>query len=140
MHRSITGYIIFVHGVPICWRSRGQKSVTLSSTKVEWVALLEATKDVIFMMHLCKGIGLCVRFPITVCVDNLRAIFMSQNVSTMGHNKYAQVRRRCVVEHVEVGIPKKVFVKSEDNTLDIMTKNLGHRLYSKHAQELVIGK
>ena len=41
---SVSGYILFLLGVPICWRSKGQKSVTLSSSEAEFVALSEAAK------------------------------------------------------------------------------------------------
>jgi len=31
--------------VPVCWRSHGQKSVTLSTTEAEYVACSEVVKD-----------------------------------------------------------------------------------------------
>jgi hypothetical protein len=31
---SVTGFIIYLLGAPICWRSKGQKGVTLSSSEV----------------------------------------------------------------------------------------------------------
>ena len=34
---SVTGYVIYFMNVPICWRSRGQKGVTLSTTEAEYV-------------------------------------------------------------------------------------------------------
>jgi hypothetical protein len=33
--RSVTGYVIFMDGGPISWRSKGQKNVTLSTTEAE---------------------------------------------------------------------------------------------------------
>jgi hypothetical protein len=36
---SITGYIVFLLGVPIFWKLKSQKSVTLSSSKAEYVSL-----------------------------------------------------------------------------------------------------
>jgi len=32
-HISVTGYVVYFMNVPVCWRSRGQKSVTLSTTE-----------------------------------------------------------------------------------------------------------
>ena len=40
----VTGFIIYLLGVPICWRSKGQKGVTLSSSEAEYVAISEAVK------------------------------------------------------------------------------------------------
>jgi len=42
--RSVSVFILYVCGVPISWRSKGQRSVTLSSTEAELVALSEAVK------------------------------------------------------------------------------------------------
>jgi hypothetical protein len=43
---SVTGFIIYLLGVPICWRSKGQKGVTLSGTEAEYVAISEAVKEI----------------------------------------------------------------------------------------------
>ena len=41
---SVTGYCVFLQGCPITWKSKGQTSVTLSSSEAELMALSEATK------------------------------------------------------------------------------------------------
>jgi Reverse transcriptase (RNA-dependent DNA polymerase) len=43
---SVTGFIIYSLGVRICWRSKGQKGVTLSSSDAEYVAISEAVKEI----------------------------------------------------------------------------------------------
>jgi len=45
-HISVTGFCIFLLGIPVSWKSHVQKSVTLSSNKAEFVALSEAAKEV----------------------------------------------------------------------------------------------
>ena len=44
--RSVSGYVVFLLGVPILWKSKSQKSVTLSSSEAEYFAMSEAVKDV----------------------------------------------------------------------------------------------
>ena len=46
---SITGFVVYLLGVPICWRSEGQKGATLSSSEAEYVALPEAAKEIKFV-------------------------------------------------------------------------------------------
>jgi hypothetical protein len=53
--RSVSGYIIYVKGVPICWRSKAQRSITLSSSEAEWIALSEATKEIMFVLQLSEN-------------------------------------------------------------------------------------
>ena len=53
--RSVSGYIIYVHGVPVCWKSKAQRCVTLSSCEAEWIALSEAVKDIIFLIRLLES-------------------------------------------------------------------------------------
>jgi hypothetical protein len=49
MRRSVSGYLVYVNGVLISWKSRGQKSVTLSSTEAEYVALSEMCTELVFI-------------------------------------------------------------------------------------------
>ncbi len=39
---SIASFVIYLLGLPISWRSKGMRSVTLSSSHAEYVALSEA--------------------------------------------------------------------------------------------------
>jgi len=61
---------------------QGQGNVTLSSSEAEFVALSEATKEIKFIIQVLLSIGIEVELPIIICVDNIGAIFMAENVST----------------------------------------------------------
>ena len=138
--RSVSGYIISVHGVPVQWRSKSQQSVTLSSTEAEWIALSEAVKDIMFLKYLCESMGIRVQLPITVRVDNMGAVFMSKNVTTTTRTKHVDIRTKFVREYVQDGVIMIVFVRTEDNDSDIMTKNLGSLLHDRHAKKLITDK
>ena len=62
----------------MCWKSKAQSSVALSSTEAEWIVLSEATKEIIFVLQLLESLGIKVNLPITVLVDNTGAIFVSK--------------------------------------------------------------
>ena len=126
---SVTGYILFFMGVPIIWKSKSQRSVTLSSSEAEYVALSEAAKDIKFVYQLLRSIGIEVTLPITVRVDNVGAIFMSENTSTSGRTKHVDIRYRYVNEMVLDGFLKIVFVKTKENVADIFTKNVTSDVY-----------
>jgi hypothetical protein len=73
--RSVSGFIMFLCGVPLVWRSKQQKSVALSSSEAEFVAASEAVKEIIFVLQLLESMSIQVKTPVVVCVDNMGAIF-----------------------------------------------------------------
>jgi hypothetical protein len=135
--RSVTGYVIYVHGVPVVWRSKAQQSITLSSTEAEWFALSEGVKEIRFLTQLCESMQIQVVRPVTVRVDNTAAIYMSSNVTTTSQTCHVDVRTKYVREYVEDGVIEIVFVRSGDNDSDLLTKNLPSELHQKHSKKLL---
>ena len=78
--------------------------------------------------------------PVTVRVNNTATIFMAHNVTTSSRTKHVDCRLRYVNEYVEDGVTKIIFVKSKDNDSDLLTKNLGSDLYTKHSKKLITEK
>eukprot|EP01082_Thalassiosira_pseudonana_P004207 g3736.t1 g3736 contig13:32484-34808(-) len=135
--RSTSGYILYLREVPIAWKSKAQQSVSLSSTEAEWIALSEAVKEIKFVVNLLESMKIKVNYPIKCRVDNIGAIFMSQNVTTTSRAKHIDIRTKFVREYVEDGKIKIVFVRSGDNDSDIMTKNVQGDLHDKHSKKLI---
>jgi hypothetical protein len=101
---SVTGFMVYIQNVPICWRSKAQKGVTLSSSKAEYVALSEAVKEIRFVYFILKDIGIDVELPIVVKTDNVGALFMSQNSSTSVRSRHVDTSYQFIRENVEDGI------------------------------------
>lgn len=134
---SVTGFVIYIANTPISWRSRGQKSVTLSSSEAEYVALSEVCAEILFVKQLCEFLNMKVKLPIQVMVDNVGAIFLSQNQSVNQRTRHIDVRYHFLREHVENGTIEVNFVRSEDNIADLFTKNVGIEVYKKHSGKLL---
>jgi hypothetical protein len=62
---------------PVCWISKAQRGVTLSSSKAEYVTISEGIKDIKFNYYLLREIGIEVNLLITVKTDNFGTIFMA---------------------------------------------------------------
>jgi hypothetical protein len=134
---SVYGYVIYFCGAPIAWKSKSGRSVTLSSTEAEYFALSEVTKEIIFTKQLIESMGIELRLPIVVRVDNVRAIYIGNNYTTSQRTKHIDVRAHFVREFVQDGVVKIVFIKSEDNDADIFTKNAAEELFIKHSNKMV---
>lgn len=134
--RSVSGFVIYVNDSPIAWRSRGQKSVSLSSTESEYIATSEVAMEILYIARMMEFLDVSIDYPITVHVDNIGAIYLATSAKTGNRTKHVDTRYHFVREFVEQGVLKIVFVRSADNTADVMTKNLCLELYDKHTQSL----
>jgi hypothetical protein len=48
----VTGFMVYLQNVSVCWRSKAQRGVTLSSSEAEYVAISEAVKEIKFVYFL----------------------------------------------------------------------------------------
>ena len=134
---SVYGYIIYFCGAPVSWKSKSGRSVTLSSTEAEYFALSELAKEIIFLKQLVEYMGIKIRYPIIVRVDNVGAIYIANNYTTSQRTKHIDVRTHFVREFIEDGIIKIIFIKSEDNDADIFTKNTAEELFQRHINKFM---
>ena len=132
--RSITGFGIYVMGCLVAWKSRSQRSVTLSLTKAEYVAMSELVQEIMFLKQILEFLKLKVKYPIIVNCDNVGAIFLAEN-ATGQRTKHVDIRHHYVREFVDEGMVKVVFVKSQENEADLFTKNLNEELTHKHTSK-----
>ena len=116
------------------------KSVVLSTTEAEYMALSEVVKELKFIVQLLQTINIEVKLPITVYVDNVGAIWLSNNRTTSDRTKSIDIRTSFVKEYQEDGKIIIKFVKSEENEADIFTKNTTNVIFSNHQEKLVWDK
>jgi hypothetical protein len=76
--KNITGFILYVMGGPVVWKSNQQGNVSLSSTEAEYVALSEAKKKITFIAQTLESIGIEVNYPIIVQVEQLDCVILMQ--------------------------------------------------------------
>ena len=89
---SVFGYIIYFRGIPIAWRSKGMKSVVLSTPEAEYMALSEVVKELKFIVQLLHTMNSEVELSITVHVDNVGAIWLSNNRTPSDRTKHIDIR------------------------------------------------
>ena len=116
---------------------KSQKSVSLSSSEAEYIALCEVVKEVMFVIQLLGSMKILVEYPVRVRVDNTGAILITSNVITISHTKHVVMRYKYINEYVEDGIIEIIFVNSAGNDSNIFTKHLSTELYKKHSKEMV---
>lgn len=76
--RSVTGYMFTWGGYVASWKATSQPIVTLSTTEVEYMTLMEAAKEGIWLRRLVDDLGLHNVQAIAYC-DSLSAICLAKD-------------------------------------------------------------
>ena len=140
--KSVMAFILFLCGIPIMWRSKQASIVAQSSTEAEYISLSELAKKILFVVQILTSLGISVKTPITVRVDNMGAIFLAANANSSSRTRHISVRHHFLNDlcSSEPKFLDVIFVCSEENTSDILSKNVNGAIYHKHAPSLLFDK
>ncbi len=122
--KSTTGFVFFAFGALVSWKSVKQRSVALSSTEAEYMALTETFKEGIWINNLLNQIGIETK-PFIVYEDNKGALESCKNTSNHGRMKHINLRYHFNRELVQQGIVKLKQCGTDKMIADILTKPLG---------------
>ena len=130
---SVYGYIIYFCGIPVPWKSKSMKSVVLSTTEAEYVAVSEVVKEIKVLYQMLRSMEIKVPLPNKVQVDNIGAIWLENNRSVSERTNHVDLRTHFVRDMIKDQVTEINFVKSAENDSDVMTKNQQgqHYMYAK---------
>lgn len=134
--KSKTGYVMFMNGGPIAWKSKDQSIMALSTTDSEVDAAVRAIREVKGIRTQLFNLGLEQRSPTVLREDNAATICISHSASLRETTKHLGYRRGFVRDEVE---KKEVVLKpiaTSLQTADIFTKPLSKVLHERHCDEL----
>ena len=89
--RSTSGYVMTYAGGAVSWQSRLQKTVALSTTEAEYMAAVEAGKEVLWMKDFISELGIRQEEYRLYC-DSQRAIHLAKNAAY--HSRMKHIQRR----------------------------------------------
>ena len=99
------------------------KSVVLSTTDAEYVAVSEVVKEIKFLYQMLISMEIKVPLCIKVQVDNVGVIWLANNSSVSERKKHVDLRAHFVRDMIKDQVIKISFVESAENDSDVMTKN-----------------
>ena len=136
--KSVTAYAIYFEKCLIAFKSRSQKTVSLSSTEAEFNAIGEVCAEIMFIKNIIEFLGITLQLPIVVNCDNVGAIYMSYNAKTSPRTKHVSIKRLFVREFVQDGEIAIKFVRSENNDSDVWSKNTSVAVFEKHTNKFMV--
>ena len=133
--RSITGYFFKLAGEIFSWQSQAQKTIALSFTKAEYMALSDCSQQAVWIQALLRELGY--KIPIVpICGDNQGSIFIGSNPVQECHSKHIDIQYHYVRQLIEEKKIELFFVEGAENPADLFTKNLGATKFLKFREQL----
>jgi len=96
----------------------------LSTTEAEYIAAVEAGKEIVWMRQLLSEFGYTLQDPSTLHMDHQSAIAVSKNPEHHGRMKHLDLRFYWLRDQVEAGKLVPGFVPTNEMPADILTKAL----------------
>jgi hypothetical protein len=123
--RSTTGYVVMLNNGAVAWRSQRQPTVALSTMEAEYMALTEATKELVWMRGFLKELGYESNDPTNLFTDNQSALALSKNPVSHARAKHIDIRHHFVRDAIQDNVVWVQHIPTEDMTADSLTKALG---------------
>ena len=133
--KSTTRFYIKLANAVFLWNSHQQKTIALSSTEAEYMALSDCSRQVVWIRNMLGEIGFNL-LPIPICGDNQGSIFMGNNPVTEHCTKHIPIRFHYVRDAVQKCQVEIFYIKGTDNPTNMFTKNLRYVKFERCRSQL----
>ena len=135
--RSVKGWAVFLEDAPISMKSKMLEYVAMSVTEAEHAAAVACVQDMLFAMRVLQSIGLKVKLPMILEVDNKGAVDLVNNWTVAGRTRHVCTRIMFLRDLKEQGLIDVKWTSSANMSADIFTNNLGGTDFKKHILDFV---
>ena len=101
-------------------------------TEAELFTAVMVVKDMLYIMRILEGMGLRVKKPMILEVDNKGAKDLVDNWSVGGRLCHVETKQFFLRELKEEGLIQVKWLSNTENTADLFTKNLGGPAFVSH--------
>jgi hypothetical protein len=122
--QSVSGHVVYLEGVPALFKSSTERTVSLSTTKAETYAGVTCVQDMFYMKSILESLGLRVKLPMVLEMDNQGAVYLANNWSIGGRTRHIDIKSVFLRELKETGVLVIKWISGAVNEADIFTKNL----------------
>ena len=133
---STSAYVFGLGTAATSWATVKQQSIAISTRDAEIHAGSLAACEAIHLRGLSEETGHAQVAPTVLLMDSSSAIDLAYDPMMVSKTKHIERRDLFIRELVEREIVKPIYVKTEKNTADILTKPLEKRLFCVHRATL----
>ena len=122
--KSTTGYLLFLAGGVIMWKSKLQSIIAQSTTEAEYIAINAAAKEIAFIRALLEELKLFTQNKIPLYTDNNGALLLANNPVYHERTKHISVKYHLIRDYINKGMLDLIFIPTNSQKADGMTKPL----------------
>eukprot|EP00253_Pinus_taeda_P008265 PITA_08265 len=126
---STSGYLMNLGSTSISWRSRKQSVATNSTTKAEYVAAAQATKEIIWIRKILEDLQEKKKASTPLFVDNSSTIQLAKNPKFHDRTKRINTKYHLIRHHVEAKTIHPTHCPTSEQIADIFSKALGREKF-----------
>jgi len=134
--RSTTGYVFQINSGSISWATQKQRTIALSSTESEYMALSECAKHALWTIQVLNNLKIELDLPISIYSDSKGAREIANNNVFHKRTKHIEIRHHFVREKIHDGLLQVQEVSSAENVADVLTKSLPELTHWRHVRSL----
>ncbi|XP_071699438.1 uncharacterized mitochondrial protein AtMg00810-like [Rutidosis leptorrhynchoides] len=106
--KSVSGYLVYLCGSLVSWKSKKQSVVSRSSAEAEFRAMAVATCEIIWIMNLLSDFNIKVDLRVELFCDNSSAIQISANPMFHEKTRHFDIDLHYLREKISTGIVKSL--------------------------------
>jgi mevalonate pyrophosphate decarboxylase len=118
-----------VGGNLVTWKSKKQNVMARSSAEAEYRAMASTASELTWIKQVLADLNIKVEEPIKMFCDNQSARHIATNPVFHERTKHIEVDCHFVREKIQSKEIETLFVKSEDQLADILTKGLNVKAF-----------
>jgi hypothetical protein len=134
--RSVAGFVFTLCNGPIMWRSFMEKSVALSSSGAEYMALSDASREVVVLRSFLFSLSAPQDMSTILYEDNTAAIAIAEGEGQPQRTRHIDIRFHYVKELVARGVIEIVYIPTAQQPADGLTKGLDKIKHGKFVAQL----
>ena len=134
--KSTTGYVIFMAGSPVIWKSKFQSTVSTLTCEAEYAALFDASKDCAWLRSFLTELDQMPPGPIPILEDNTGAIKWAKDDAMASGRRHVRIEYHYVVQEVRSDKIDVRYIPTGQNPADGFTKPLATDSFKKFLEQL----
>ena len=132
--RTTVGYVIYLNGGPISWRTLLHKGHCGSPTESEYMEMYHAVSEVLSLRHLMEEIGYAQSGATTIHEGSIKIANNSRCHDRLKHAELKYHTTRDAIEAQRISVNK---IATADQDADLMTKPLARVQHWHHANKML---